>query len=54
MKMKTSEEIINEIEERILYVKESLKTTQGHFESICYGEMIALVALLEFIKEEEK
>ena len=52
--MKTSEEIINEIEERILDVKESFKTAQGHFESICHGEMITLTALLEFIKEGEK
>jgi len=54
--MKTSEEIINELEERILDVKESLKTAEGDVdaERICFGGMIALVAFLEFIKEGEE
>ena len=52
--MKTSKEIIEEIKWRVLKLKCIAMEAKGDFGNIVQGEINALAALLEFIKEGEE
>ena len=48
--MKTIEEVINEIERKMLRIRVA-RLMQGHLENLHYGGMITLLELLQFITD---
>ena len=48
--MKTIEEVINEIERKMLRIRVE-RIMQGHLENLHYGGMITLLELLQFITD---